>query len=160
VIEVRPFNHIGPRQALGFVVPDFASQLAAIKLGWREPSMSVGNLSAERDFTDVRDVVRAYTLLAEQGEPGSTYIVCSGEPTPISFLLHTLIEIADVPVEITQDPDRMRPSETPTLYGSFARLQGDTGWSPEIPIKRSLGDTFSDWIDRQRNEHLAQQRTS
>ena len=78
VIEARPFNHIGPRQALGFVVPDFASQLASIRLGKQPPNMQVGNLDARRDFTDVRDVVRAYRLLAEKGQPGEAYLSCSG----------------------------------------------------------------------------------
>ncbi|MFN2136345.1 MAG: GDP-mannose 4,6-dehydratase, partial [Candidatus Promineifilaceae bacterium] len=80
IIEARPFNHIGPRQTLGFVVPDFASQLAAIKLGQREPQIRVGNLDAQRDFTDVRDVVRAYIDLAQSGAPGEAYIIASGRP--------------------------------------------------------------------------------
>jgi GDP-4-dehydro-6-deoxy-D-mannose reductase len=147
VVEARPFNHIGPRQALGFVVPDFASQLAAIKLGQREATMSVGNLSAERDFTDVRDVVRAYQALAEAGQPGETYIIASGQPVPIHYLLNTLMEMAEVGVAVRYDPDRMRPSDTPVLYGSYARLRTDTGWEPRIHLRDSLADTLAYWLD-------------
>jgi len=148
VIEARPFNHIGPRQEPGFVVPDFASQLAAIKLGMRPPTMSVGNLSAERDFTDVRDVVGAYRRLAEDGRPGETYLICSGQPVSIRYLLDTLIEIGDVAVEVRHDPERMRPSDTPVLYGSYDRLRQDTGWQPDIDLRTSLRDAFNDWMER------------
>lgn len=148
VIEARPFNHIGPRQARGFVVPDFASQLAAIKLGLQPPTISVGNLSAERDFTDVRDVVRAYRKLAQDGKPGHTYIICSGQAVPIHYLLNVLIEISEVAVEITYDEERMRPSDTPVLYGSFTRLNRHTGWKPTIHLRQSLADAFQDWMRR------------
>jgi GDP-4-dehydro-6-deoxy-D-mannose reductase len=148
VVEARPFNHIGPRQALGFVVPDFASQLAAIKLGQQPPTMSVGNLEAQRDFTDVRDVVRAYTRLAERGQPGQAYLICSGQPVSIHYLLTTLAELAGVEIEIAYDPARMRPSDIPCLYGSYARLQRDTGWQPQIHLRQSLADALSDWVAR------------
>jgi GDP-4-dehydro-6-deoxy-D-mannose reductase len=148
VIEARPFNHIGPGQSLGFVVPDFASQLAAIKLGRRPPQISVGNLSAERDFTDVRDVVRAYQCLADRGRPGGSYIICSGQAVPIHYLLNVLVEVAEVAVEIIYDEERMRPSDTPVLFGSYARLQEDTGWEPEIHLRQSLEDAFEDWMQR------------
>jgi GDP-4-dehydro-6-deoxy-D-mannose reductase len=152
VVEARPFNHIGPRQTLGFVVPDFASQLAAIKLGRQEASISVGNLSAERDFSDVRDVARAYCRLAETGEPGESYLICSGQAVPIHYLLTTLIELAGVDVEVRYDPERMRPSDTPTLYGSYAKLQRDTGWRPEIHLRQSLADALADWLERLQGE--------
>ena len=148
VVEARPFNHIGPRQALGFVVPDFASQLAAIKLGQQPPTMSVGNLEAQRDFTDVRDVVRAYVLLAERGQPGQAYLICSGQPVSIHYLLTTLAELAGVAIDIAYDPARMRPSDTPCLYGSYARLQRDTGWQPQIHLRQSLADALGDWVVR------------
>jgi len=152
VVEARPFNHIGPRQELGFVVPDFASQLAAIKLDMRPPAISVGNLSAERDFTDVRDVVRAYRHLAEDGRPGETYLICSGRPVSIRYLLNTLIEIGDVAVDVRQDADRMRPSDTPVLFGSYDRLRRDTGWRPRIDLRTSLRDAFDYWVERLREE--------
>lgn len=148
VVEARPFNHIGPGQEPGFVVPDFASQLAAIALGLRPPQMLVGNLDAERDFTDVRDVVRAYQRLAAAGTPGQHYIIASGQPVPIHYLLNTLIQIAGIGVEVNYDPDRMRPSDVPVLYGSYARLERDTGWRPEIHLRQSLHDAYHDWLER------------
>ncbi len=155
VIEARPFNHIGPGQGLGFVVPDFASQLAAIRLGQRDPQIAVGNLSAERDFTDVRDVVRAYQCLAERGRPGKTYIICSGQAVPIHYILSVLVEIAQVGLEIIYDSERMRPSDTPVLYGSYERIARDTGWRPQIHIRQSLVDAFEDWVGRLERKGLA-----
>ena len=143
-VEARPFNHIGPRQAKGFVVPDFASQLAAIKLGRSGPRMLVGNLDAQRDFTDVRDVVRAYRLLAEHGHAGETYLICSGQPVAIHYLLGALAELAEVTVEIEYDPARMRPSDVPCLYASFQKIQADTGWSPQIHLRQSLTDALAE----------------
>ncbi len=148
VIEARPFNHVGPRQELGFVVPDFASQLAAIKLGLKQPVMSVGNLEAERDFTDVRDVADAYVTLAERGHPGETYLICSGKAVSIYSLLQTLIDLAEVDVQITFDPNRMRPSETPCLFGSYAKIEEQIGWRPRIPLRQSLADALQDWTAR------------
>lgn len=155
VVEARPFNHIGPGQQPGFVVPDFASQLAAIALGMRPPQMRVGNLDAERDFSDVRDVVRAYQCLAERGEPGSHYIIASGQPVSIHYLLDTLIDIAGVEVEVSYDPERMRPSELPVLYGSAARLQADTGWKPQIHLRQSLQDAYAGWLEQLQREQVA-----
>ncbi|VAW35984.1 UDP-glucose 4-epimerase [hydrothermal vent metagenome] len=148
VVEARPFNHIGPHQALGFVVPDFASQLAAIKLGQRPNTMRVGNLQAMRDFTDVRDVVRAYMLLAEKGQPGESYLICSGKPVKIEAILQKLIELVDVEVAVGTDPKRMRPSDTPCLYGSYAKIQKQTGWQPQIGLEQSLKDILADWAER------------
>lgn len=148
VVEARPFNHIGPHQAVGFVVPDFASQLAAIKLGQSPPTMLVGNLDAQRDFTDVRDVARAYQFLAEKGQPGEAYFICSGQPVSIRHLLNVLVEAAAVAVEIAYDPARMRPSDTPCLYGSYAKIEKDTGWQPQIDLRQSLADALADWVNR------------
>lgn len=148
VIEARPFNHIGPRQARGFVVPDFASQLAAIKGGLQEPVIAVGNLSSERDFTDVRDVVKAYRLLVEFGKPGEAYLICSGRPVPIQQLLDMLIKIAEVDVRIEKEPKLTRKSEIPRIFGSYAKLGKDTGWKPQIDLRQSLTDTFLEWERR------------
>jgi GDP-4-dehydro-6-deoxy-D-mannose reductase len=147
-VEARPFNHIGPRQALGFVVPDFASQLAAIKLGKKEPVIRVGNLSPERDFTDVRDVAVAYLRLAEDGRPGGAYLVCSGRSVSIRVLLDTLIELNGVPVKVVVDESRMNQSDLPCLYGSYAKLERDTGWRPRIGLQQSLTDALADWGER------------
>ena len=148
VVEARPFNHIGPRQALGFVVPDFASQLASIKKGKQPNRITVGNLAAMRDFTDVRDVALAYMMLAEKGQPGDAYIICSGRPVKIETILEKLIELSDVDVAVEIDPERMRPSDTPCLYGSFSKLQAQTGWQPRINLEASLADILADWADR------------
>ena len=151
VVEARPFNHIGPRQALGFVVPDFASQLAAIKLGQKPARLSVGNLDAQRDFTDVRDVARAYIALAERGEPGESYLICSDQPVSIHYLLNVLIDAAGVVVDVAYDPERMRPSDTPCLYGSYAKIQQATGWQPHIHLRQALADALDDWLNRLQN---------
>jgi GDP-4-dehydro-6-deoxy-D-mannose reductase len=147
-VEARPFNHVGPRQAPGFVVPDFAGQLAAIRLGRQEPSLNVGNLQAERDFTDVRDVVRAYWLLAQHGRAGETYLICTGQPVRIATLLATLIDIAGVTVEVEVDESRIQPLDTPRIYGSSSRLTQDTGWLPEVSLRQSLADAYQEWLDR------------
>jgi GDP-4-dehydro-6-deoxy-D-mannose reductase len=148
VMEARPFNHIGPRQTKGFVVPDFASQLAAIQLGLQDAKMSVGNLDAQRDFTDVRDVARAYACLGESGHPGQSYLICSGRPVSIRHLLDTMVDLSGVKAEITRDPARMRPSDNPIVYGSHDRITADTGWQPEIAIEQSLADALDDWRNR------------
>lgn len=145
VVEARPFNHIGPRQARGFVVPDFASQLAAIKAGLQEPVIAVGNLSVERDFADVRDVVKAYRLLVDNGRPGEPYLICTGRPVAIQQLLDMLIEIAGVEVRIEYDPKLIRKSETPRIFGSYAKLEKDTGWKPQISLQQSLADAIEEW---------------
>ena len=145
VVEARPFNHIGPRQARGFVVPDFAAQLAAIRLGRQPPVMRVGNLSPQRDFTDVRDVAAAYWRLAEAGRPGEAYLICSGQPVSVRHLLDTLIELAGVAVDVQTDAARLNPTDTPCLYGSNAKIAADTGWQPSISLRQSLADALTDW---------------
>lgn len=147
VVEARPFNHIGPRQALGFVVSDFASQLAAIKRGEQPAQLSVGNLAAKRDFTDVRDVVRAYQLLGNQGQPGESYLICSGAAVAIDSILMTLIEIAGIEVTILYDPARMRPSDTPCSYGDYSKIRQHLGWTPQISLSQSLADAFANWMN-------------
>ena len=148
VVEARPFNHIGPNQALGFVVSDFASQLAAIRAKKQPNQMMVGNLEAMRDFTDVRDVVRAYELLAMEGLPGEAYLICTGKPVKIASVLRKLIEITGIDVEVKNDPERMRPSDTPCVYGSNTKIEAQTGWQPHINLEQSLTDILADWSQR------------
>lgn len=145
VIRARPFNHMGPHQGGGFVAADFASQIAAIEAGQHEPVMYVGNLTAERDFTDVRDVVRAYWLMITQGEPGAAYNVCSGEGYSIQYLLDTLLGYSTSAIDVRQDPARMRPSDVPRRVGDASRLHLRTGWEPVIPFEKSLLDILNDW---------------
>lgn len=149
VVEARPFNHIGPRQAPGFVVPDFASQVAAVKLGLAEPEIRVGSLDVERDFTDVRDVVSAYRALANRGAPGESYLVCSGKSVSIRWILDTLIELSGCQVTVTIDPDLLRPADSSRIVGSNLKINRQTGWRPTIGLRQSLSDTLDDWIDRQ-----------
>lgn len=147
-IRVRPFPHIGPGQQKGFVTADFASQIAAAELGRQPPSILVGNLTAKRDFTDVRDVVRAYRLLLERGSMGDVYHVASSHAHSIQSVLDTLLSYSRVPIAVQQDPNRMRPSDTPILVGSAEKLREATLWSPEIPFEVSLRDILDDWRGR------------
>jgi GDP-4-dehydro-6-deoxy-D-mannose reductase len=145
VVRVRPFNHIGPRQRVGFVAPDFASQIAAIELGLQPPIIEVGNLAARRDFSDVRDVVRAYILLATQGKPGQVYNVGAGQSHSIQELLDTLLAMSQVPIEVRKDPDRMRPADILEVICDAARLRDSTGWQPRISFEQSLRDILGYW---------------
>ncbi len=141
VLIARSFNHIGPGQSADFVVPSFAKQLARIKTGAEKPVMYVGDLTTERDFLDVRDVVEAYIALAENGDPGEIYNVCSGVPMRIQDILRLLIQIADIPIEVREDPTRMRRADLKTFYGDNAKLCA-LGWAPKIPLGRSLREIF------------------
>jgi GDP-4-dehydro-6-deoxy-D-mannose reductase len=145
VIRVRPFNHIGPRQRRGFVAPDLASQIAAAELGRQPPVLQVGNLEARRDFSDVRDVVRAYVMLLTHGELGNVYNVGSGESHSVQELLDRLLAMSQVAIEVVQDPQRMRPSDIPEVVCDASRIREQTGWQPEIPFEQSLQDILDYW---------------
>jgi len=145
IVRVRPFNHIGPRQRRGFVLADFAAQLAAIEIGTVAPILRVGNLRSARDFTDVRDVVRAYRLALEFGSAGAVYNVCSGRAHRIEDLLGLLVEACKVPVQVQVDPAKYRPAETPIMVGSLSALTAATGWRPQIPIEVSLANALDFW---------------
>lgn len=144
IVRVRPFNHFGPGQSEGFVAPDFAMQIARIEAGLQEPVILVGNLSAERDFTDVRDVVRAYRLLMERGIPGEVYNVASGRATSIQKLLETLLKHSSAAIQVQTDPARMMPVDTPVIRGDATRLHEATGWQPTISFENSLRDLLDD----------------
>lgn len=145
-VIVRPFNHIGPGQDSRFVASNFAYQLASIALGLTSPIIEVGNLDARRDFSDVRDIVRAYRRLASSGT--GVYNLGTGRAVSIQQLLDTLISISGVGVEVRRDPDRMRGPEVFELYASYARAREETGWEPVIPIEQSLRDVYRYWYDR------------
>lgn len=149
VIRVRPFNHIGPRQRPGFVAPDLASQIAAAELGLQPAILQVGNLEARRDFCDVRDVVRAYVMLITHGEPGNVYNVGSGESHSIQELLDILLSMSRVPIEVRQDPQRMRPSDVPEIICDATRIRAQTGWRPTISLEQSLQDILDYWRQEQ-----------
>ena len=148
VLRVRPFNHIGPRQGESFVVSSFAKQIAMIEAGQQEPVIHVGNLSARRDFTDVRDVVRAYYLVVTQGQPGEVYNIGSGRSRSIQGILDILVSLGHVAVRVEQDLARMRPSDTPEIRCDASKLQAVTGWEPTIPLEQSLRDVLDDWRAR------------
>jgi GDP-4-dehydro-6-deoxy-D-mannose reductase len=145
VVRVRPFNHTGPGQSSRFVVPAFASQIARIEAGLQEPVMQVGNLEAARDFTDVRDIVRAYHLAVTQGEPGEVYNLASGHAQSVQGLLDMLLSYAQVEVRVERDPARYRPVDVPAVYGSAAKFRQQTGWEPQIPFEQTLRDTLEYW---------------
>ena len=155
VVVTRAFNHIGPGQSERFVVPSFAAQLAQIARA-HEGILYVGNLKAKRDFLDVRDVVRAYALLLEDGTPGAIYNVCSGAAIGIDEVLRELINVARVPVEIREDPQRMRPSDVPVFYGDNSRLRRDVGWEPQISLRASLRRIYEDVYLRQASPSAAE----
>ncbi len=142
VVVARAFNHIGPNQGERFVVASLAAQLARIA-GGGEPQMYVGSLSSARDFLDVRDVVEAYLALARRGEGAQVYNVCSGRAVTIRDVLRELISIARVPVEVREDPQRVRATEIPLSVGSSEKLREATGWQPKITLDRSLRDVYA-----------------
>ncbi len=149
-LRARPFNHLGPGQSEGFVAPDFAMQIARIEDGQQEPRLFVGNLSARRDFTDVRDVVHAYRLIMERGEAGSVYNIASNQTHTIQALLDGMLRHARVPIEVCPDSNRMRPSGTSILWGDATRLHAATGWQPTIPFEQTLLDVLNDCRQRVR----------
>ena len=148
VIRVRPFNHIGPGQEEGFVAPDFARQIARIERGLQPPVMHVGNLAAARDFTDVRDVVRAYVLLMEKGEVGAVYNVCSESTHTVQELLDGMLARVRRDLRIEVVPRRARKRGADTLVGCAEALHAATGWLPEIPWEQTLLDVLDDWRGR------------
>jgi GDP-4-dehydro-6-deoxy-D-mannose reductase len=148
VVVARAFNHTGPRQGPAFAAPSFARQIALIERGELAPVIRVGNLEPKRDFTDVRDVVRAYVLLTERGVSGRVYNVCSGVGRSIRSLLEALVARSSVKVGIELDADKLRPSDTPALVGDPTRLEQETGWKPEVQFEQMLGDLLEYWRAR------------
>lgn len=148
VLIARPFNHAGPRQSAAYVTSSFARQIAEAEAGLRPPRLLVGNLDARRDITDVRDTVRAYTLIADRGRPGRAYNVCRGEAHRVGDLLERLVGRALIPIAVERDPARLRPSDNPVVLGSAARLEADTGWQPAIPIEQTLDDLLAYWREQ------------
>ena len=147
-IRTRGFNHTGPRRGEVFVTSNFAKQIASIEAGLQEPVIRVGNLSSQRDFTDVRDTVRAYWLAVEKGTPGDVYNIATGQAITIQELLDRLLELSSTKVELQVDPDRLRPSDVEILLGDYSKLHEDTGWEPRIPLQTTLQDTLEYWRNR------------
>jgi len=145
LMMVRAFNHIGPGQAPLFVVSDFCKQVAEIEKGIREPVIMVGNLAAKRDFTDVRDVVKAYVKLIKQGSSGETYNVGSGSAQEIRQILEKVIAMSDVDIKVETDPNKIRPVDVPIIEADITKLNTLTGWKPEISVEQTICETLDYW---------------
>lgn len=148
IVRVRPFNHIGPGQETGFVVADFAKQVADIEKGKVEPVMRVGNLDAKRDFTDVRDMVKLYPLLLEKGVLGEVYNAGQGKSTKVRDILDLLLSLSKTKITIENDPSKLRPSDIPEIVVDISKVTKATGWKPEIPLEKTLTDTLDYWRNR------------
>lgn len=145
VIRARAFNHLGPRQSPQFVAASFARQIAEAEAGLREAVVRVGNLQAQRDFTDVEDVVRAYALLMDKGRSGEAYNIGSGRPRSVQGLLDSLLNMSSLEIRVEQDPARTRPSDVPIIYGDTTKLRTDTGWEPTVSFEDSLRRVLDYW---------------
>ena len=147
VVRVRPFNHIGPGQSPGFVVPALAQRIAeAARAG--APTIPVGNLAARRDLTDVRDIVRAYRLVLTEGTPGEVYNVCSGRDVSISEVADRLLRLAGADLSLVPTSELMRPVDVPVVRGDPTKLEAATGWKPEFDLDTTLRDVLHQWHER------------
>lgn len=147
-VRTRGFNHEGPRRGPVFVASDFAKQIADIEKGRKAPVLHVGNLDAKRDFTDVRDMVRAYVLALEKCEPGEVYNICRGQCWTIRETLDMLLAHTKTKIEVKQDPARLRPSDVQILLGDNSKFVKQTGWQPVIPFEQTLSDMLEYWRAR------------
>ena len=145
IVMVRAFNHVGPRQLPQFVVADFCKQVVEIEKGLKEPVIRVGNLTAKRDFTDVRDVVTAYTLLMKYGRRGETYNVGSGHAIAVQDILVEILNQTDKEIEIVVDSARLRPVDVPIIEADTTKIFNDTGWKPVITLQETIADTLAYW---------------
>jgi GDP-4-dehydro-6-deoxy-D-mannose reductase len=145
IVMARAFNHIGPGQSAAFVVPSLCRQIVRIEKGLAPPVILVGNLDAQRDFTDVRDIVQAYAQLAYFGEKGEIYNIGSGRTVSVGFLLEKLLAMSPVRIGTKIDPARMRPAEMPVIMAGIEKISRRTGWAPKIPLDQTLRDTLEYW---------------
>lgn len=145
IISVRAFNHIGPMQAPAFVASDFSKQVADIEKGLNAPEIHVGNLEAIRDFTDVRDVVRAYLLIMSKGIKGKTYNVGGGTVCKISEILSRILVLSDIKIDVITDKDKLRPLDAPEISADISLLKADTDWKPEYPLDQTLKEMLDYW---------------
>jgi GDP-4-dehydro-6-deoxy-D-mannose reductase len=153
VVRIRAFNHTGPKQNQGFVVPDFCAQVAELEVADARPQIRVGNLEAERDISDVRDIVRGYRQLCEQGKPGEVYNLCSGRSHKIRWILEYLLSLASVDIVVGRNPSLMRPSDEPRLVGSYAKAKRHAGFRPQFELERTLSDTLEYWRSKVRRRN-------
>ncbi len=147
VIVVRPFNHIGPGQSSRFAVAGLARRIVEAQRAGAS-TLAVGTLESRRDFTDVRDVVRAYRLVVTRGQLGARYNVCSGQDRSVAEIAARLLELSAAHLSFELDPALVRPVDLPVLRGSPARLEAETGWTPQIPLDETLRDVIEEWQRR------------
>lgn len=145
IVRLRPYNHVGPEQKEGFVITDFAKQIAEIEKGKIKDEILVGNLEAKRDFTDVRDMVKAYALAMEKGKAGEVYNLGSGKSRKIEDILQKLLSLSLKKISVTVDKSRFRPIEVPELVCDYSKFHELTGWSPTIPFEKTLEDILDYW---------------
>lgn len=148
IVRTRGFNHTGERRGEVFAESSFAKQIAEIEKGVKEPIVKVGNLSAKRDYTDVRDIVRGYLLAVEKGKPGEVYNICSGKAYQIKKVLEILLSMSKVKIKVEKDPERMRPSDVPILLGDNSKFRRATGWKPKIPFEKTMQNLLSYWREK------------
>lgn len=148
IVRTRAFNHTGPRRGEVFVTSDFAKQVAEMETGLRPPELFVGNLAAIRDFTDVRDMVRAYWLSLESCEPGEVYNIASGKGIAIQEIVVFYRSHAKCDFSVIPDPARQRPSDVPILVGDATKFIQATGWEPQIPLEQTLDDILNYWREK------------
>jgi len=154
VICARTFNLLGPGLSPGMAPSAFAKQIAQAEKIGKPAQIAVGDLSARRDYVDVRDAVRAYALLSESGKAGQVYNVCSGQATPTAEILQILLDQAKVPIEAVLDSARVQKQDVPVQIGSAKKIRQLTGWKPEIGIKQSLTDLLNDWREKINLENI------
>ena len=147
IVRVRPFNHTGPRQSPRFVCSDFARQVVEVEKGLRPARVNVGSLRPRRDFTDVRDVVRAYRDVLRGGEPGEVYNICSGRSLAVGEILEALLKLSGQSIEVVEQSSRLRKTDVVEIRGDFGRIEEAVGWRPSIPIEQTLEDMIAYWRD-------------
>jgi GDP-4-dehydro-6-deoxy-D-mannose reductase len=152
IIRTRAFNHEGPRRGESYVTSNFAKQVALIEAGEQEPVLKVGNLEAKRDYTDVRDMVKAYWLAAEKGIPGEVYNISSGKAYTIQEVVDILKNLSKKEFEVKVDPSRLRPSDVQILLGDSTKFRKQTGWKPEIPFEKTMEDLLNYWRKKIKEE--------
>jgi len=157
IVRVRPFNHIGARQSPAFVTSDFAKQIAEIEQGQREAELRVGNLEARRDFTDVRDMVRAYYLALQHGEDGQVYNLGAERAESIEEVLNMLLEMSEVEIEVVQEQSRLRPTDVPVVVSDCSKFRERTGWSATVSLRDSLESVLKYWRERVREHREGRQ---
>jgi GDP-4-dehydro-6-deoxy-D-mannose reductase len=146
IITARAFNHSGEGQPPSFVLPSIARQFAEVELGRRPPKLRLGNLAVARDFTDVRDVVRAYATLVERGRKNDVYNVCSGTAVRLTEIIEMFQSASGIRVTVEVDADKVRSNEPARICGDARKIRSDTGWMPEIPLEKTVRDLFDYWL--------------